>query len=588
MKITKISLISFAVLLSIILATNVLAVLKSTTYNGKTYYVVTSTDTSEDTGNEVCTKIGKVCVGYTAFTTDVCKKFHPDASVTTSVHGSKVGFYCNGPPQKGLACENSYNNCQICPACNVNADCNFEIGGLFREMYVECTGTTTSSKIKTYYELIQDLQKCPNCESNKKIPSNFRNLFGNNLVQIIIITNSGIDFFYAETKDGNIQSFERGLLLVPGPNIKIASSQQVIDRILRSSDLGAETQLAIKNGEIKIEFVSISLSSIFAKFGIGFIRLFGNPVTPTPPSPIVVTDKTGTSTPCNIKWDGPKQISCDGAYQAQGTGYGQGCCELDCGADSACDEQSSGALTLKGQCNDECKVDTYQFKPPFNLTLKPTTDSRIGQHPGNVVCEFYQTTLPSDPVKSNHKHATCAAYKAADHFCVIVMQSQYARAAKCEEQGIIVCTNPCKPPTYQLPIKQCAFEAERPRGYQASPLTFCDGPYTGNTGPGPAPPGTKKPGEICQHGGECTTGNCVGEGPPYGQVYKCSCNPFRLDYSCLNQPQPQPVAPRSKNPGDVCVHGGECRTGNCVGVGQGPPWTYKCSCNPFRYEPFGC
>jgi hypothetical protein len=39
-----------------------------------------------------------------------------------------------------------------------------------------------------------------------------------------------------------------------------------------------------------------------------------------------------------------------------------------------------------------------------------------------------------------------------------------------------------------------------------------------------------------------------------------------------------------KRVGQVCQHGGECETGNCVGVGQGPPWTYKCSCNAFKYE----
>lgn len=39
--------------------------------------------------------------------------------------------------------------------------------------------------------------------------------------------------------------------------------------------------------------------------------------------------------------------------------------------------------------------------------------------------------------------------------------------------------------------------------------------------------------------------------------------------------------------GEICAHGGECTTGNCVGVGMGPPWTYKCSCDPFKFATVG-
>jgi len=35
----------------------------------------------------------------------------------------------------------------------------------------------------------------------------------------------------------------------------------------------------------------------------------------------------------------------------------------------------------------------------------------------------------------------------------------------------------------------------------------------------------KAVGEICNHGGECETGNCIGIVP--GQLYKCSCDAFR-------------------------------------------------------------
>ncbi|NTV24264.1 MAG: hypothetical protein HGA85_07915 [Nanoarchaeota archaeon] len=94
----------------------------------------------------------------------------------------------------------------------------------------------------------------------------------------------------------------------------------------------------------------------------------------------------------------------------------------------------------------------------------------------------------------------------------------------------------------------------------------------------------KQNGDVCQHGGECVSKNCVGvgQGPPW--TYKCSCDPFTFKTSCPAASQPAPSNPSSKKPaGEICQHGGECTTGNCVGVGQGPPWTYRCSCDAFKY-----
>lgn len=109
---------------------------------GKTYYMVNGLDAKLDSGNEVCASIGKKCVGYTSLGTNtVCKMFHPNAKVMTSVNGSKSGFFCNGAPQKSPACGKTKNTCQVCPACNVNADCSTAIGQQFREMYVECGST---------------------------------------------------------------------------------------------------------------------------------------------------------------------------------------------------------------------------------------------------------------------------------------------------------------------------------------------------------------------------------------------------------------------------------------------------------------
>ena len=111
----------------------------SVTSGGKTYHLVSGTNAGMDSGNEVCASMGQRCVGYTSLGTNaVCKLFHPNAKELVSLNGSKSGFYCNGAPQKGAACEKTKDTCQVCPTCNVNADCAWSVGSQYREMYVEC------------------------------------------------------------------------------------------------------------------------------------------------------------------------------------------------------------------------------------------------------------------------------------------------------------------------------------------------------------------------------------------------------------------------------------------------------------------
>ena len=56
-----------------------------------------------------------------------------------------------------------------------------------------------------------------------------------------------------------------------------------------------------------------------------------------------------------------------------------------------------------------------------------------------------------------------------------------------------------------------------------------------------------------------------------------------LNGAMKKQQTPVEGACKQEN-GAVCKHGGECLSGNCIGDGQGPPWTYRCSCDAFTYK----
>ncbi len=105
-----------------------------------------------------------------------------------------------------------------------------------------------------------------------------------------------------------------------------------------------------------------------------------------------------------------------------------------------------------------------------------------------------------------------------------------------------------------------------------------------------APVTNQAAGAICDNGGECESGYCLyhsGEGA--NRIYKCSCDQLTLTIQdpCPTNPY-QPEQGNGKQVGETCNHGGECVTGNCVGTGQGPPWVYKCSCDPQKYDAYSC
>ena len=127
----------------------------------------------------------------------------------------------------------------------------------------------------------------------------------------------------------------------------------------------------------------------------------------------------------------------------------------------------------------------------------------------DIRCTFTQKPL---------KRVTCAAYKAADNYCVTVMQSISAKSVQCSETGNVVCAIPCTAPGIRN-FRQCAFGGVK-------------------SGSCPVPAASSKPplkrvGQTCQHGGECNTTFCVGVPDYYkGMQYFCSCSQWKYDTSC--------------------------------------------------------
>ncbi len=139
----------------------------------------------------------------------------------------------------------------------------------------------------------------------------------------------------------------------------------------------------------------------------------------------------------------------------------------------------------------------------------------------SLVCEFYQ---------KNKKMVTCSALAAADQFCVTAFDSRFAKAQLCQDNGVIICSKPCTTKPQELKPQRCAFDADRPRGNQAAPLDFCTETKTIQVDTGKL--GAKRAGEVCQHGGECATGICLGQPSDSGIKYFCSCSQTRHDTSC--------------------------------------------------------
>lgn len=353
--------------------------------SGKQYYTVTSTDSAMDTGDEVCASVGQSCIGYTLSTNEACKLAHPSASTSSTSSGDASTVYCDGAPQGGV-CATEKNTCHSCPTCSAGVSCETPIGGLYREMYVECGSATRGS----YAPSTNSCSFNPNAASVRALigeasaidaqfkscsltlPSTFGAITSNGNVLVDISMNDGThEYFTITITNKQLTGFAYGQNSCAQ---RITASEDDVNVLLQSADRATTFQYMYAKKRIKLG------GCTFVKKVYGFVtqplgRFFAGRALPALPSGQTVTPQ-----------------------------------------------------------------------------------------PGYRVCDFYQDTK---------KIVTCSAYKAADTFCVVTMQTTSAKAFKCEENGQVICGIPCQLPFGQIQPNQCPFEVSRQRGVQAPPIDSC-------------------------------------------------------------------------------------------------------------------
>jgi len=253
-------------------------------FNGKQYFTVTSVDPDMDTGAEVCNANGLGCVGYTEATDAVCKIAHPSSQSQSDVSGDMSGVYCDGAPQTGV-CAGLTDTCLACPTCTNILSCTQEIGGLYREMYVECAG---QCKITVYANDIQDLidqlssinaqlQGCP-----QDIPPQAGSLVKDGNTILNVARNSGSTESFTITISGNqVTGVSTGA--AGACSQKIAVSEDDLNIALASQDIGQAAAYLL--GQNKISVTGCTLLSRAKFFFVRPIaRFFARRAAPSLPA----------------------------------------------------------------------------------------------------------------------------------------------------------------------------------------------------------------------------------------------------------------------------------------------------------------
>ncbi len=157
-----------------------------------------------------------------------------------------------------------------------------------------------------------------------------------------------------------------------------------------------------------------------------------------------------------------------------------------------------------GASSSSAKSSSKMYGPlPLAKTSSSRSSSRrsvssTSSSVAGVNCTFSQSPL---------KKVTCSAPRAADNYCVTVMQSAFAKATSCSETGNVVCSVPCTAPN-AANITRCAFGGVKSGGCFSSSKSS-------------SAAAKKSAGALCAHGGECASGMCLGVVP--GREYRCSC-----------------------------------------------------------------
>ncbi|MDD9952964.1 MAG: hypothetical protein OXR66_01355 [Candidatus Woesearchaeota archaeon] len=282
--------------------------------NGREYYVVSADDASEDTGDEVCQKLGKTCVGYTATTTSVCQQVHPSAAVSSSLSGDRTGVYCDGAPQSGV-CADKTNTCHICPRCIVGVDCSTPIGGLYREMYVECSGSQqcqvtmhardTQAFLREVPLLNRQLQGCP-----APLPSVVGSIIGGNTRVDIQMQDGSTKNIFVTIANKQIT----GLSTAGSCKHKVTVSEQDLNAVLGSHDRAAAMSHMFKTKKLVVGGCTF-LRSTLSFFTQPIIRFF----TPSPPAPPQQTVATYNGyRVCDFYQHNKKHVTCS-AFRAADT-----------------------------------------------------------------------------------------------------------------------------------------------------------------------------------------------------------------------------------------------------------------------------
>ncbi|MBR9692915.1 hypothetical protein GOV07_03200 [Candidatus Woesearchaeota archaeon] len=275
------------ILMLCIAATSVAAVSGPFSFNGKNYYTVTSMDPTEDSGDEVCAKLGLACQGYTDSTTAVCQQANPGAATSSSSSGDKAGVYCNGAPQNGV-CASKQNTCHACPACTVSVRCDQAIGGLYREMYAECIAPgaagckvyVTARNTNDFFTSIPGINaQLQNCQ--RALPKGAGFVLANGITQVDIVGTTVRSFTLTKTK-GIITAIASGT--AASCKQRMTLSEKDFDAILATNDRAGAVANMIAQKKI-----SINGCNFFAGLRLFFVkpvvRIIAKRQAPNPPPP---------------------------------------------------------------------------------------------------------------------------------------------------------------------------------------------------------------------------------------------------------------------------------------------------------------